>query len=135
MSLEDKHFHNSQEEHHTVSTFNILKRPQASSIFKYTLIQAEITQQPLTNTHTHAHKHALSKSLTFRREWSLPTTLRQEVPASRSQPITTRNLMRKVPLRKSHVAVCTLDSSHDRLCFFLPVNARNPLRSSGVDTT
>lgn len=58
----------------------------------------------------------------------LPTTLRQEVPASCSQPITAQKLTMKVPLRKSHVGLYALDSSHDSLCFFLPVNARNPLK-------
>lgn len=43
--------------------------------------------------------------------------------------------MSEVPLRKSHgAAACTFDSLHDRVCFFLPVNARNPLRSSAGDT-
>lgn len=90
------------------------------------------THSSLPQTHTCIR--TLSKSLTFHREWSLPKTLGQEVPASCSQPITMQDLATKVPLRKSHVAPCTLDSSHDRLCFFLPVNARNPLRSSGGDT-
>lgn len=91
------------------------------------------THNSLPQSHTCIHK--LNKSLTFRREWSLPKTLWQEVPASCSWPITRQHLTMKVPLRKSHVPLCTFDSSNDRLCFFLPVNARNPLRSSGGDTT
>lgn len=46
-----------------------------------------------------------------------------------------QNVMSEVPLRKAHAAAaCTFDSLHDRVCFFLPVNARNPLRSSAGDT-
>lgn len=73
--------------------------------------------------------------MAFHWEWSLPTTLQQEVPASCVQPIKTQYSAMKVPLRKSHVPLSALDSSQDRLCFFLPVNARNTLRSSAGATT
>lgn len=104
-------FHNSQ--YHTVSTLNIFNYPQDT--------------HPETNTHTHLLWESLGPFA-----GSGHFQPRQEVSASCSQPVTTHSLMMKVPFRKSHVA-CTLDSLQDRFCFFLPVNARNPLRSSAGD--
>lgn len=102
------------------------------SIYEHLKYSQTYTYTTNTRTKTRACTHSVSTGLLAGSGHS--TTLQQEVPASRSRPITAQYLTRKVPLRKSHVTLGTLDSSHDRLCFFLPVNARNPLRSSGGDT-
>lgn len=101
------------------------------------LFQVQNTQQPPTNTHSHTHicMHTLNKSFDFL-QGVVTSNNTQTGSSCLLQPANHNTAYGEEGcIRKSHVPLCTLDSSHDRLCFFLPVNTRNPLRSSGGDTT
>lgn len=71
--------------------------------------------------------HTLNTSLTSCREWSFPTILGKEVPASWSQPMRAEYLTAKVPLRKSHVPLSALHFSHNRL-FFPACQCQEPIK-------
>lgn len=111
-----------------LSTFRTFTRV-APLTFRFTIWKLGVMSGYLTGSYhklTHRCKHGLHRSC--HREWSLRTTLKQEVPASSTEPIKTWLLATKVPLRKSHVTLSSLSSSHDRLLFFPACQCQEPIK-------
>lgn len=86
----------------------------------------------LPPTSTHAYTHSIRLWLFAGSGHFQQRSGRKFLPPGASQ-WQHRISTQRVPWGKSHVVLCTFDSSHQRLCFFLPVNSRNPLRSRGGD--